>query len=322
MKKVLKCVGYILLASTLLVFVVYAWHVMVIESKTPLESAPLVSLFMKVDGEELAYRFVDNHSSTTILFVGGLSAWSGTWERVTSVMNAKHPEYNYLAMDLPPFGYSSIDMQRPYFRDVQARRISGLVQALKLERLIVVAHSYGAGPSTEFVMQGSSQVVRLVIIDGVLNIDEVKPPHTFGIVDVAPLRSVLLGVLVHNESFATSRLKSFVHITDNIDAPLMHTYMRYFDTKGTTQRLSSWLRDYVADPLGDMSTKSEQYKKLTIPVRLIWGVEDTITPLSETHILLESIPDVSLHALPGIGHIPMIENYAVFDDALLNAIEK
>jgi pimeloyl-ACP methyl ester carboxylesterase len=116
------------------------------------------------------------------------------------------------------------------------------------------------------------------------------------------------------------QFKSFVYVKDSVTEPLMAVYTRYFNTKGTTYRLSNWLSDYLDDPLRYLSTSSNNYKKLHIPVRLIWGEEDTITPPALTRVVLDSAPDSSLEVLPGVGHIPMVENPEVFQQALVEAL--
>jgi pimeloyl-ACP methyl ester carboxylesterase len=188
-----------------------------------------------------------------------------------------------------------------------------------------VAHSYGAGPAAEYVLRQNPEVKKFIILDGVLNVDEQKVPSASvatKIIQVNAIRTPIVGLLAHSHTFVQSRFKNFVYVRDNITPDLINTYMQSFNTESTTKRLSAWLLDYTNDPLSYASTKSESYKKLTIPVRLIWGHEDTVTPISLTDVLLESIPDVSLHTLKNVGHIPMIENYDASDGALLEALSK
>jgi pimeloyl-ACP methyl ester carboxylesterase len=82
------------------------------------------------------------------------------------------------------------------------------------------------------------------------------------------------------------------------------------------------LQDPVNDPLTYKSNHSENYKSLLIPVVLIWGDKDSITPINDTAIRLKTIPNVSLHTLTGTGHIPMVENHDQFDRALYEALIK
>lgn len=76
------------------------------------------------------------------------------------------------------------------------------------------------------------------------------------------------------------------------------------------------------DPLNYLSNSSSNYAQLTVPVRLIWGDKDTVTPIDGTEILLQTVPNIEIQTLVGVGHIPMIENYALFDEALLGALRK
>lgn len=301
----------------------YIYDVVFIESQPSRTVAPLSTEFVRLpSGEVIAYQILDNHAPVTVLFVGGLSAWNGTWERTMQSLNRSLRDYNYIALDLPPFGYSySENRERlPYFRPNQAERISSFMKMKSLDQVILVAHSYGAGPSAELILNGNKRVKKFVIIDGVLNIDETKsaPPK---IIDVGWLRQGLIGILVHNHSFAKSRLKSFAYKTDIIDDALLAIYTRYFNTRGITGKFSDWLYDYLHDPLTYRSTQSKNYRDIAIPVRIIWGDHDTLTPIELAKPLLENIPDSQLFTLEGVGHMPMIEDYAKFDTALLKALQ-
>lgn len=319
-KKILKALLYLFVLVILTLALLFFYNTKVVESIDPVSSAPTTTKFAEVGSEKIAYTEIDNNSLTTVVFVGGLSSWGGTWERVIGQINSKRKDFNYLVIDLPPFGYSVPSSDRNYFRDTQAERIAGVLERIETNKVIFVAHSYGAGPSTEYVMRHQDVIEKLIIIDGVLNIDEKKTINKKSLVQIGFLRNLLLGVLVHNDSFATSRLKAFVNIPDHIDESLLDIYTRYFNTKNTTRRLALWFGDYVNDPLGYQSNFGDNYKKLSIPVRLIWGDKDTITPIAGTKILLDTVPDIKLTTLHGVGHIPMIEDYQLFDAALLDAL--
>ena len=293
----------------------------IVESKDPVVSAPASTHFANIGSEKIAYGEIDNHASTTVVFVGGLSAWNGTWERVMTAANMIDPHFNYVAIDLPPFGYSIPDKRKNYFRDTQAERIAAFIDVKHIEHVILVGHSYGGGPVTEYAMRHKNKVTKIVLVDAVLNVDEQKNVSTFSPIQLGVLRTTLLGAVIHIRPFAISQLKSFVFITDHVDDALLDIYTRYTNTKGATSRLSKWLLDYMNDPLGYDSTKSEKYKALSMPVRIIWGEEDTITPISGTKILLDSIPNVSLQILHGVGHIPMIEDHLLFDNALSESLK-
>lgn len=299
---------------------IYFYNTMVVESKEASASAPATTSYLPISSATIAYQEVNNGSDTTVLFIGGLSAWHGTWARAIQAIDKNKLHFNYIAIDLPPFGYSQVAPDASYFRDNQAHRIAQFVDKKQLKQVILVGHSYGAGPITEFALTHTEKVAKLIIIDGVLNIDESKAKKSIPLINFNYLRNLLIGILIHNDSFALSQFKSFVYLKDSVDAPLIELYTRPFNTQATTLKLSYWLRDYLNDPLNYKSNSSANYKTIPFPVRLIWGNKDTLTPIKDTKVLLSTIPNVKLHTLDEVGHIPMIENPEKFDAALLASL--
>jgi pimeloyl-ACP methyl ester carboxylesterase len=315
-----KVTASIILGVVFIIVSIYLYNTYLVETKERTPSAPATTKFVTLENEQIAYSEIDNHASTTVIFVGGLSAWNGTWARVVQEANKEKRGFNYIALDLPPFGYSLPDAQKLYFRDVQAERLKLFIEKKHLTKVILVGHSYGAGPVTEYVLNNQDKVQKLILISAVLNIDETKVIAKNAPVQIDLLRNILIGTLVHNDTFALSQLKKFVFVQDHMDQDLLDTYTRYFDTKETSLRLSTWLKDYTNDPLIYTSTDSKNYKTLNIPVRLIWGDKDVVTPISGSELLLKTIPNVKLTTLNNIGHIPMVEDYELFDSALINAL--
>lgn len=316
--------GVLLTSAVLCVAVLcgYVYVISFVEREDARASAPDSTKFIAVADEQLAYSEIDNGSDTTVLFVGGLAAWNGTWQRVVEVQNVRTKRFNYVALDLPPFGYSSLSANQNHYRSTQAARIAGFVAAKKFKNVIAVGHSYGGGPITEYAMQHPRSVKKLILIDAVLNAGETKDVPLFSVVQLAPLRTVAIALLVHHDPIVLSRLRSFVYVQDHIDQSTVDLYTRAFNTRGLTARLSSWVRDYVRDPLVYKSTDTDAYRTLPFPVRLIWGDKDTLTPISGAEALVPIIPDARLTVLHEVGHIPMIEDYAAFDAGLADALDK
>jgi pimeloyl-ACP methyl ester carboxylesterase len=57
------------------------------------------------------------------------------------------------------------------------------------------------------------------------------------------------------------------------------------------------------------------------PVALIWGEADTVTPIAQGEALARIFRTRSFQRLPGVGHIPHIEDSAQFLAALDQAME-
>jgi pimeloyl-ACP methyl ester carboxylesterase len=322
LKAILWFIALCLAASALWVAYVYFF----IEVKTPQEIAPAESKSVSIsNGEQVWYQEISHASPTTVVFVGGLSGWSKTWSRSIKELDSKNLGYNLIALDLPPFGFSSTDPNADFFRSTQARRIQEFIIAKGIKNVIFVAHSYGAGPVTEAVMTnpGDYAVQKLIIIDGVLNIDEParKPlaPALDRVTQKRPLEYFVMGVS-HAVSLVKRQLGSFVFDKRHIDRELAKIYMESFRLRGSSAKLSSWLHDYLRDPMDYVSTKGESYAELRMPVRIIWGDQDTLTPPRLAAQLASLVPDSDVFMLKSVGHIPMIEDYQQFDDALYSAL--
>ena len=61
---------------------------------------------------------------------------------------------------------------------------------------------------------------------------------------------------------------------------------------------------------------------MKLPLFLIWGNRDSITPLDQGQRLAKLVPGAELAVLRGVGHIPQIEDPEGFNRLLLAAIAK
>lgn len=311
--------------------VVVVWMCFVIYSKYFIEvqdihsSAPSGTQFVTLEnGEEIAYQQISSSVPVTIVFVGGSYGWSGTWEQTMNALNEKlrvvGRRYNIIALDLPPFGYSTAKPENAYFRNIQAERLNQFRKAKNLNRVIFVGHSYGAGPIVEAAMRNPSGVERLIIVDGVLNIGEIKNVGVSLFTAVPFFVESFVHTVSHSSWIAENRLRSFTFIDDMVDDVAVDLYTRPFNTVGNSARLAQWVRDTVRDPLVYRSTRKEEYAKLPMPVRIIWGNQDTLTPLALGEELKNLVPHSTLDLLAGVGHMPMLEDPEQFDRALFDAV--
>lgn len=65
----------------------------------------------------------------------------------------------------------------------------------------------------------------------------------------------------------------------------------------------------------------DQLHTIKIPVNLIWGREDKITPLFAGEEFHKLIPNSTLHIMEKCAHVPMMENPEVFDELLLKFLK-
>lgn len=117
------------------------------EVASPVASSPAAGRLVRAGDVGMYVQEGGPASGPVVLLVHGTGAWSEIWRRTLDTLSAVG--YHAVAVDMPPFGYSERPGSADYGDSAQARRILGVVAALGLERVTLVAHSFGARPAME-----------------------------------------------------------------------------------------------------------------------------------------------------------------------------
>lgn len=63
-----------------------------------------------------------------------------------------------------------------------------------------------------------------------------------------------------------------------------------------------------------------RYGELDLPVRVVWGTEDTWIPVDRAHRLAAAIPGAELHLVPGAGHLIQLDAPEALTALVLGAL--
>ncbi|KPA21384.1 Lipase 3 precursor [Shimia sp. SK013] len=259
-------------------------------------------------------------AGTPLLFAHGTAAWSGLWLPTLDHMAAQG--FHAIAYDLPPFGFSHPAADGDYSRPRQADRIIALVQALDT-RPIAIGHSVGAGPLAEAVMKRPDLFDGFVVVDGAISLNSHLAPKTTPIwLRPTGLRRFLTSATLSNPLLTRLFLRNFISVKDAATPYVVQTLKVPLSRKGYTAAAADWLPQLFATPLDAHSTRPGNWQALPLPLALIWGETDTITPLSQGQDLQAANQSASLTVLPDVGHIPQIEAPEVFWQALLDVLRQ
>jgi pimeloyl-ACP methyl ester carboxylesterase len=218
---------------------------------------------------------------------------------------------------VPPFGFS--DRPGGYTRSDQAVRVNDVLRNLQAPAAIIVGHSVGSGAATEFVMRYPQSARGLVLIDPALGLT--SPPS-----DLSPLfrpkwvREILVSLTITNPLATKPLLRSMIARKDRALPEYIEVLQKPWVLRGSTTDFADWLHEFLGSERTALSADRRSYQNIKIPVALLWGDEDTITPLEQARDLQTLLPQATLTLLPGLGHIPQIEDPAAFNDALLKAL--
>ena len=136
------------------------------------------------------------------------------------------------------------------------------------------------------------------------------------------LRTLLVAAVGTEPAFSAFWLRQFVARKEVVTDERTAIYQRPFAVRGFSNGLGDWAFQFAAGCERPASASPEGFRRLAVPTSLLWGDLDTITPLAQAKALERLIPKVRLHVLPGVGHIPQIEDVAAFDAALARALRE
>ena len=93
----------------------------------------------------------------------------------------------------------------------------------------------------------------------------------------------------------------------------MGLYERFQNRVGSSdyRNSSEMLRKTMSKLLAEDLT--EQIKSISVPTLLVWGENDTATPLSDAYVMEEKIPGAGVAIIPGAGHFSYLEGAMQFN---------
>ena len=253
-----------------------------------------------------------------VVLFHGTAAWSELWRHTSDVL-AK-AGFHVIAIDLPPFGFS--DRPGSYTRLDQASRVSDVLDALMAEPAIIVGHSFGAGAATELAMRYPDRTRALLLVDAALGLTA-APSAAPWVIQPQWIREILVSLTITNPAATEMLLKSLIAKKERALPEYVAILQWPLTQCDSTSDIADWLYYFLGADTDAMSADRNAYAKLKVPAAILWGDKDTITPVEQALDLRTLLPpQTELALLPGLGHIPQIEDPDMFNDALLKALGK
>ena len=291
------------------------------ESLTGAEAAPKTGHFVRASDVDVFIQEAGPSDGPTVLFVHGTGAWSETWrESLVALGNAG---FHAIAMDLPPFGYSQRPSNGDYGKLSQGKRILGVLESLGTDRVVLVGHSFGGGPTMEAAFLQQDRFRALVLVDVALGLTKESGAMERNgllqaLLSTPSLRDALVASFLTNPLFTKRLLGSFLADASMATDARVRIYQQPLVVKGTTQAAGEWLPELIAFSERTASNNPASYAALKMPVLVLWGGKDTITPLPQGQELASITPGAKLLVMENVGHIPQVEDNALFNNHLLN----
>jgi pimeloyl-ACP methyl ester carboxylesterase len=251
---------------------------------------------------------IDVGEGDAIVFIHGLS---GSW--VNWLENIPHfaREHRVIAMDLPGFGHSPMPADDISIAGY-GRIVDELLDALGIERAVIVGNSMGGFIGAEIALQFSTRVERLVLVSAAgLSIEHQRNERV--------LRALerLDNVLIYTGGWAATRsetltrrprmrrqmMRLVAYRAEALPAPLIAEQVKGSGKPGFVPAFDA-LSDYpIRDRLGEIGC----------PVLVVWGEEDRLVPVRDAYEFGRLIPHARVEVWPQTGHVAMLERPAAFN---------
>ncbi|WP_299603066.1 alpha/beta hydrolase [uncultured Tateyamaria sp.] len=224
--------------------------------------------------------------------------WSSfSWHRVIARLSEQFTVHWY---DMPDFGASEHRADRPSGIDAQAQVLAEMLDHFDLRAPIVWAHDFGGAITLRAHLMGGVEYTRLVLMNVVMMrpwgsgfFDHVKrhvdvfsavPPHIHrGIVE-----AYIGGAFAHG--IAGDDMEQLV-------AP-------WLDAEGQI----AFYRQFAQADEALTAAFEDKLDQVRCPVHILWGADDPWIPLARGRELALAMDRLPMTELPGLGHMPQLEN--------------
>jgi pimeloyl-ACP methyl ester carboxylesterase len=240
----------------------------------------------------LRLRFVRAGAGIPVVLLHGYGESLLSWEMVFDRL-ARGTDV--IALDLPGFGLSSKPVSG-YSADSMATVVYGLLDQLGIRRFVLVGHSLGGVVATAMAVRNPSRVLRLALLDPAL----VTPWALAERSDSSRAGTSMRHVIAEYERLR-GRFSS-VHDANWMAEDSTNAAYQPSSDPAYATALAAVLTEFDFAYL-----TPDRARRLTMPVKLVWGALDPVIPVQTGRVLAERLPDAHLVVLPRTWHRPQAE---------------
>jgi pimeloyl-ACP methyl ester carboxylesterase len=285
-----------------------------------------------VDGVDLDFGLT-GEAEPTLVFVHGFCLDMGTF-RFQRTELARRGEYRMVFYDQPGHGRSGRKSHGEYTLEELAHALgSVLAEAVPDGPVVLIGHSMGGmtimALAEEYPDLFGDRIRGVVLIStSAGKLDEVN----FGMPDFVsrvsrPLMPVVIGGgkltsgVVDRVRRASTNLASMLTrrygFGSQPPSPELVSYVEEMNSRTSTEVVARYLRTIYTHA---RYPALEALKR--VPALVICGEDDKLTPLEHSKEICRILPDASFVAVPGAGHVALLERPDIVNAALLDFLEQ
>ena len=243
-----------------------------------------------VDGYNICYKTTGTGDKTVVILQG----WGtdlGVYDSVAGVIDVSR--YRVIQFDFPGFG--GIDEPKePWDVDGFADFFCRFMEVMQVKQATLIGHSYGGRVIIKLAARESIpfEITNIILIDSAGVLPVRTTAQKWKIRKYKILKKFLNMKLIY---------AMFPEVIDD-----WRSRQGSADYRNATPMMRQCMVKAVNEDLTELLPKIRQ------EVLLIWGDQDTATPIRDAHIMEEKIPNCGLAVIPGTGHFSFLEKPAQF----------
>lgn len=251
----------------------------------------------------------DEGDGPVLLLLHAFPCDGSLWDHVAGA--CRDAGWRTVVPDLPGFGASPLLDAEPGL-DVVADELVGLLDRLRVESCVVAGVSLGGYVAMNLVRRHPKTVRALILCDTKATEDSVpaqqnrerlaalceeSPAETGRILEQAVLPGLLGDATRSGRPEVVERTRRYLQAAQ---APSVAWYQRAMARRpDSREALAAWSGAGL----------------------VLWGEEDTLSPADEQQVMLEALGDARGVALPGAGHLAVIETPEAASGAIVGFLE-
>jgi 4,5:9,10-diseco-3-hydroxy-5,9,17-trioxoandrosta-1(10),2-diene-4-oate hydrolase len=268
--------------------------------------------YLDVNGWQVRFSSAGQVGPALILLHGLGASLESWWYNLETLGR----QFRVYAPDLLYFGKSAKPPSVPTPEDFD-RFVLGFMDAVGVERAVLLGHSMGGMISTKLVLDHPDRFAGLVLVS----------PAGFGRELVWWLRlRTLFPLNINTEGNPPPWLKEFglrqmFYDPRKVDDDFLEAVIQVAQTPGLLPAYQNVIRvgvDWRGIKPDVLQAVRDQAHRIETPTLVIWGKQDRILPVSHARVVGERIRHATVHLLDRCGHAPMIEHPEQFN-ALVTA---
>jgi len=259
---------------------------------------------IEIDNLKIAYT--DTGSGRPVVLIHGYPFNRSLWNEQVAVLGQN---YRVIAPDLRGFGESDAAAETATM-DRMAQDVALLMNHLEIARATIVGLSMGGYVALAFYKQLSSRVRALILADTRPQSDTEEAKRT-------RLQQAEQALSEGMASIADAMLPKLLTPETVSKRPDVVKRVRDMMLKTKPEGAAAALRG-----MAQRDDQTSLLSKISVPVLILVGAEDAITPVADSEKMNQAIAGSRLVVLENAGHVSNLERTDQFNEALLDFLKE